>query len=185
MREELEIMQGKKKDHRVGLVVDGYCVTRGRRGSSWNAHAVYGSSMASSPEIRRPRYRTIDGSPSTDRWFASLSTTKSSGSLRSIGTKTSPNNLPFSLSSWKEKPAPSMSPPDSKSQTTEDGPDQYCALRLRTSPEGNTRHQEHAAHGRADFLQVASLVTWLTQKVSLIQGPPGEFIHSYFDISCC
>ena len=55
MREELEIMQGKKKDHRVGLVVDGYYVTRGRWGSSWNAHAVYGSSMASSPEIRRPR----------------------------------------------------------------------------------------------------------------------------------
>ena len=111
MREELEIMQGKKKDHRVGLVVDGYCVTRGRRGSSWNVHAVYGSSMASSPGIRRPRYRTIDGSPSTDGWLASLSTTKSSGSLRSIGTKTSPNSLPFSLSSWKEKPAPSMSHP--------------------------------------------------------------------------
>ena len=60
----------------------------------------------------------------------------------------------------------------------EDGPDRYLALRLRTSPEGNTRHQEHAASGRADFLQAASLVTWLTQKVSLIRGPPGEFLRT-------
>ena len=60
----------------------------------------------------------------------------------------------------------------------EDGPDRYLALRLQTSPEGNTRHQERAASGRADFLQAASLVTWLTQKVSLIQGPPGEFLRT-------
>ena len=33
------------------------------------------------PRDQKAAYRTIDGSPSTDRWLASLSTTKSSGSL--------------------------------------------------------------------------------------------------------
>ena len=37
---------------------------------------------------------------------------------------------------------------------------------------------------KLDEKQAASLVTGLTQKVSLIQGPPGEFIRSYFYILC-
>ena len=35
-----------------------------------------------------------------------------------------------------------------------------------------------------DEKQAASLVAGLTQKVSLIQGPPGEFIHFYIDNMC-
>jgi len=38
---------------------------------------------------------------------------------------------------------------------------------------------------KLDEKQVASLVTGLTQKVSLIQGPPGEFIHSGSNTLCC
>ena len=38
---------------------------------------------------------------------------------------------------------------------------------------------------KLDEKQAASLVTGLTKKVSLIQGPPGEFIHLDFNLRCC
>jgi hypothetical protein len=38
---------------------------------------------------------------------------------------------------------------------------------------------------KLDTKQAASLVTGLTQKSSLIQGPPGKFIHSDFNLLCC
>ena len=65
-----------------------------------------------------------------------------------------------------------------------DEPDIVAALELDPSCELQS-HLGMSSSVKLDEKQAASLVRGLTQKVSLIQGPPGEFIHSYLSLLCC
>lgn len=239
MREELEIAQGKKKGHRMGLVVDGlklldvYCGTPERR-VKWGIQlecardlwifdgvkpkdrkttlqnhrrfAKHGS-MACILINDRPIgfasiYRDedllsklppvfvvqLEGEAGTVNILTRLKTARS---VKMVQIDTALfayepvlkaiqdiKDLPLSdeLLFWdKDSPArpPSFEEPDIVA-ALEENPGCDLQSYLGTS-----------SPIRLDEKQAASLVTGLTQKVSLIQGPPGEFIHLDLNPLCC
>jgi len=238
MREELEIVQGKKKGHRMGLVVDGlklldlYCGDPGRR-LKWGiqlecAHDLWifngvkpkerkatlqnhrrfakHGSMACILINDKPIgfasiYRDedllskkppvfvvqLEGEAGTVNVLTRLKTARNvkmvqidtalfayEPVLKAIqGIKDLP--LAEELVFWNQDSptrSPSFNEPDIVAAL---GVDPGCELQSYLGTSSSVKLDEK---------QAASLVTGLTQKVSLIQGPPGGFICSSFKLPC-
>jgi len=236
MREELDIVQGRKKGHRMGLVVDGlklldvYCGTPERR-VKWGiqlecAHdlwifegvkpqdrkaalqdhrrfAKHGSmtcilindKVIGFASIHRDEdllseqppifVVQLEGETSTVNVLTRL---KTASNVKMVQINTAlfayepvlkaiqeVKDLPLAeeLLFWNED-SPARPP-------SFDEPDIVAALEL--DPECELRRYLGTPKSvKLDEKQAASLVSGLTQKVSLIQGPPGEFICSDFDL---
>ena len=239
MREELEIVQGKKKGHRMGLVVDGlkllnlYCGTPDRR-LKWaiqlecardlwifdgvkpkdrkttlqnhRRFAKHGSmacilindkpigfaSIHRDEDLLSQKLPVfvvqLEGEASTVNVLTRLKTARN---VKMVQIDTALfayepvlkaiqdiKDVPLAeeLIFW-EKDSPTRPP-------SFDEPDIVAALEADPSCELQS-FLGTSSSVKLDEKQAASLVTGLTQKVSLIQGPPGKFIHSNFELLCC
>ena len=236
MREELEIAQGKKKGHRMGLVVDGlklldvYCGTPDRR-VKWGIQleckrdlwvfdgvkpkdrkaalqnhrrfAKHGSmacilindkvigfaSIYRDEDLlsKKPPVFVVqlEGEASTINVLTRL---KTANNVKMVQIDTALfayepvlkaiqdiKDMPLAdeLIFW-DKDNPTRPP-------SFDEPDIVAALELNPGCELQS-YLGMTSSVKLDEKQAASLVTGLTQKVSLIQGPPGGFIRSYLCI---
>ena len=239
MREELDIVQGKKKGHQMGLVVDGlklldvYCGTPERR-VKWGIQlecthdlwifdgvkpkdrkaalqdhrrfAKHGSmtcilindKVIGFASIHRDEdllseqppvfVVQLEGETSTVNVLTRL---KTASNVKMVQINTAlfayepvlkaiqdVKEVPLAeeLLFWNED-SPARPP-------SFDEPDIVAALELDPGCELQT-YLGTPKPVKLDEKQAASLVTGLTQKVSLIQGPPGEFIHSDFGLLRC
>ena len=239
MREELEIAQGKKKGHRMGLVVDGlklldlYCGTQDRR-VKWGIqlecthdlwifdgvkpkdrktalqnhrrfakHGSMASILINDKVIgfasiyrdedllsKKPPVFVVqlEGEASTVNVLTRLKTARN---VKMVQIDTALfayepvlkaiqdiNGVPLAeeLLFWN-KNSP-VRPPSF------DEPDIVAALEFDPSCELQP-YLGTSSSVKLDKKQATSLVTGLTQKVSLIQGPPGEFIHLNSGFRCC
>ena len=239
MREELEIVQGKKKGHRMGLAVSGlklldmYCGTPARR-VKWGIQlectqdlwifegvkpkdrkaelqnhrrfAKHGSmacilindkvigfgSISRDEDLlsKKPPIFVIqlEGEASTVNVLTRL---KTASNVKMVQIDTALfayepvlkaiqdiNNIPLAeeLLFW-DKDSPTRPPSFNE-------PDIVAALELNPSCELQS-YLGTSSSVKLDEKQAASLVTGLTQKVSLIQGPPGESIYPDLSLRCC
>ena len=240
MREELEIVQGKKKGHRMGLVVEGlklldvYCGTGPDRRVKWGVQLECARDLwifdGVKPKDRKTELQThrrfakhgsmacilindkvigfgsiyrdedllsqkppvfviqLEGQASTINVLTRLKTA-SNVKLVQIDTALFAyepvlkaiqeiKDVPLAqeLLFWN-KDSPTRPPSfDEPNIVAALGSDPGCELQpyLQTS-----------SSVKLDTKQAASLVTGLTQKVSLIQGPPGKFIRSDFNFLYC
>ena len=239
MREELEIMQGKKKGHRMGLEVDGlkvlnlYCGTPDRR-VKWGIQLECARDL---PIFKGVKPKERKATLQNHRRFAKH------GSMACIII----NDKPIGFASiYRDEDLLSKTPPifvvqlEGEASTvnvltrlktarnvkmvqidtalfayepvlkaiqdikdvplaeellfwTEDSPtrppsfdepDIVATLEVDPSCELQS-YLGMSSSVKLDEKQAASLVRGLTQKVSLIQGPPGEFVHSYLNLLCC
>jgi hypothetical protein len=239
MREELEIVQGKKKGHSMGLAVDGlklvdvYCGTPDRK-VRWGIQLQCKSDLwifkGVKPEDRKaallnhrqfakhgsmacilingevigfvsihrdedllskkpPIFAVqVEGGANTINILTKL---KTATSVKMVQINTALfafepvlkaiqdiRDVPLSeeLLFWDKDSAirpPSLAEPDIVAALESDP---GCELKSYLGMSSSVKLDEK---------QAASLVTGLTQKVSLIQGPPGRFIHSGSSFRCC
>jgi len=231
MREELEIVQGKKKGHRMGLMVQGlklldlFCGTPDRRvkwgiqlectSDLWIFHGVkpkdrkatlqnhhrfakhgsmaciitndkvigFGSIYRDEDLLSKQRpvfVVQLEGEVSTLKVLTQL---KIAGDVKMVQIDTALfayqpvlkaiqdiKDVPLAdeLLFWTEG-RPTRPP-------SFDEPDIVAALKLKPGCDLQS-YLGTSSSVKLDEQQTASLITGLSQKVSLIQGPPGEFVH--------
>jgi len=238
MREELEIVQGKKKGHRMGLVIDGlklldvYCGTPDRR-VKWGiqlecAHdlsifdgvkpkdrkaalqnhrrfAKHGSMscilindkvigfasiyrdedlLSSKPPVFVVQ---LEGEASTVNVLTRLKTASNVKMVQIDTALFAYEPVLKAIQDIKDVPLAEELVFWNKDSPTRppsfDEPDIVSALELDPGCELQS-HLQTSSSVKLDQKQATSLITGLTQKVSLIQGPPGGFIRSSFNLQC-
>jgi len=239
MREELEIVQGKKKGHRMGLVVDGlkllnlYCGTPDRRvkwgiqlecardlwifdgvkpkerKTTLQAHrrfAKHGSmacilindkpigfaSIFRDEDLlsQKPPVFVVqlEGGASTINVLTRLKTARNVKMVQIDTALFAYEPVLKAIQDIKDVPLAEELLFWNKDSPTRppsfNEPGIVAALEVDPSCELQP-YLGTSTSVKLDEKQGASLVTGLTQKVSLIQGPPGEFIHSCSNLLCC